>query len=269
MRRGLALLGAVAIACGSAGEDRSARTPGGAWIVNTDPQPPAVGARAGLFFEYVPTPGGRADPFAGTPPRIVATCASCGAAPIEAATQPYPTTPEDLYEPTAIAAYTAAIVLPRAGTWSIAPFGVTVTVRALDDFEPPLIHVNRWSDPFDPGCGRREVATLVKDFAHAYNAGDTARLGELVQGPWFSFSLGDFRVMDRTAFLDGALQRHRNGERLTFERVQVSSNHGAPQMGIYGSRTANDLPPGGQRFGGKAAMWCSQRMFIHLNLGVI
>jgi hypothetical protein len=174
-----------------------------------------------------------------------------------------------LWHAGATLAYSARITFPSSGVWVIAPFGGSVTVRALDPFEPPLVHVHRWSDPFDPGCGRREVAALVSGFVDAYNAGDTARLVTFVQ-PAIDFTIGGgaaaLKATNRTSLATAAAERHTAGERIVVERIEVASNKGMPQMAIYGRRFANDLPPNGQHVTSKAAMYCGDSQFIHWNI---
>jgi hypothetical protein len=229
---------------------------------------------AGLFIEFVPSvPGAAApDPFAGGAMTVTATCATCGGGSVEATVQPYPSlAPAELWHPDATAAYTARIVLPKPGAWLIEPFARTVHVRDLDAFEPPLVHVYNWSDPFEPGCGRAEVAELVNGFVAAYNAGDSARLARLVQEP-INFSIaggaGSVVATSREELLSRAPARRAMGDTLTVTRIYVASAKGSPSMAIYGTRTAADLPAGGQQWAAKAAMWCTQQQFIHLNIGV-
>jgi len=178
---------------------------------------------------------------------------------------------EELYHPEAIAGYSPRLTLTRTGTWRIAPFDVLIDVRSIDAFEPPLVHVRRWSTALDPGCGRADVAALVRRFQDAYNAGDKSGLATVVQETVnFSIAGGTAPVIavGREAFVAGALARHAAGERIVVTRIYVARDTGGTAMEIVATRTATDLPPGGQRLAGKGTMWCTQPQFIHLNLGV-
>ena len=77
-----------------------------------------------------------------------------------------------------------------------------------------------------------------------------------------------FIANGREAFVAGALARHVVGERIVVTRINVARDVGGTAMEIRATRTAADLPAGGQRLLGKATMWCTEPQFIHLNLGV-
>jgi hypothetical protein len=96
-------------------------------------------------------------------------------------------------------------------------------------------------------------------------------LGSVVQDAVnFSIAGGAAPIIasGREAFVAGALARHSAADHIVVTRIFVASNGGGTAMEIQATRTAADLPAGGQRLSGKAAMWCTQPQFIHLNLGV-
>jgi hypothetical protein len=247
--------------------------PEGRWVVDTDPVPPVVGTAAGFFFEFVPSRSTATNaPSATDRITVSASCLTCSASIVQASAERYPSLKvEELYHPEAIAGYSAQLTLTQTGTWRIAPFDVLVEVRSIDAFEPPLVHVRRWSNALDPGCGRADVAALVRRFQDAYNAGDTAGLATVVQETVnFSIAGGAAPVIavGREAFVAGALARHAADERIVVTRIYVARDTGGTAMEIAATRTATDLPAGGQRLRGKGTMWCTQPQLIHLNLGV-
>jgi hypothetical protein len=246
--------------------------------VDSLPAPPVVAYGAGLFFEYAPTSDAHAsDLIEGRPApaeiAISARCVDCtGPTLTGKALRDKDLGPASAAHAGATIGYSAALTFPAVGTWRIDPFETLVTVRALDAFEPPLIHVRPWSDELPEGCNREDVAALLARFERAYNTGDPALLeGVVQQGINFSIAGGEQRFVatDRESFIRGVAARHAAGESIRFTEAGVASTNGAVNMSVNAIRSAPDLSGGRQRLIGKAAMWCTQPQFIHLNLGVV
>jgi hypothetical protein len=250
--------------------------PSGRWFVDADPVIPVAGHSAVIFLEFVPDPAGL---YGATPPGIggsqltlSARCLDCDAAAHPVVAQPYVGHgPGDVNHAGASVGYSAHVMLPSAGCWSLEPLGLVIEVRALEPFEPPLIHMRPWSEPLPTECGRRYVAGLFRDFESAYNAGDAVLLTSVVQEA-IDFSIAGgaapFIARGRDAFVAGALDRQSRGERINFTKVNIATDRGGIGLAVDAVRTAPDLPGGRQRLSGKAATWCNQQQFIHLNLGV-
>ena len=247
----------------------------GQWFVDAAPQIPVVGDRATLFFEFVPdlaTPTATPDPINATDMIVSARCTTCNGPVITGTAKRYQTVrPEDVYHAGATAGSSIALTFPSAGAWRIDPFGVGIEVRAVDAFEPPLVHV-RGTSPLPADCGRDKVADLLKRFEHAYNAGDPELLGSVVQQS-IDFSIAGgavpFIAYGRDNFVAGAVDRHARGEQIQITLVYVATDRGGVGLSINAIRTAPDLPQGRQRLVSKGAMWCSQPQLIHLNFGVV
>lgn len=277
LRVALCVLACVACDIGGAqplpASPSPAATVSGQWFVDVDPAVPAVGHKAWLFFEFVP------DPVAGVSAQgqsgaahmaVAARCAGCGGVDVAGMAERYPTLrPEDFAHAGATTGYAVGLTFPVAGAWQLDPTGVQVVVRAIDAFEPPFIHV-RGKDPLPPECSRDKVADLMKRFQHAYNTGDPALLGSVVQES-IDFSIvggaAPFIAYGREKFVAGALERQARGERIEITLVYVATYQRGIGLEVHAVRAAPDLPQGRQKLMGKGAMWCSQHQLIHLNLG--
>jgi hypothetical protein len=272
----------LATACGGGAAQLSAASPSsapvmsGRWFVDSDPGIPVVGHQAWFFLEFVPDPAAP-----GSPPEqigaaemaVSARCANCNGTTIAGIARRYPTLrPEEFYHPGATAGFSVALTLPSQGSWRFDPSGMDVLVRAVDHFEPPLIHLRPWSNPLPADCGRDKVADLMKRFEHAYNTGDPTLLRSVVQES-IDFSIAGgaapFIAYGRDKFVAGAADRHAQGERIEITLVHVATDRGGIALAVNAIRTAPDLPQGRQRLSAKGAMWCSQPQLIHLNFGVM
>jgi hypothetical protein len=274
----LALCLALTVACGSPSATPDPRfTPGaaepdGRWFVDTDPAPPVAGYRGGLLLEYVPTVPSRVmDPQEILP--VTVKCVTCAAEPMDLIAKSYAGHgPDDMTHPGATAHFEVGLTFPAAGTWRVEPLGLEFVVRALDPFEPPFIHVRRWSDPLPSDCGRERIADIARRFEAAYNTGAPDVLASVVQ-PGMNFSIAGGAVpvivRDRDTFVTRIGERQAQGERLQITAIHAVAQGPSVSLAVAADRTAPDLPGGRQRLSGKAALYCTQGQFVHLNLGVL
>jgi len=245
----------------------------GRWFVDVDPAVPAVGHKAWLFFEFVPdptAPPSTQSQISAAHMAVAARCAACGGLDVAGTAERYPTLrPQDFAHAGASTGFAVGLTFPAVGTWQLDPSGVQITVRAIDAFEPPFIHV-RGTEPLPLECSRDKVADLMKRFEHAYNNGDPALLRSVVQES-IDFSIAGgavpFIAYGREKFVAGAVDRQSRGERIEITLVYVATYQGGLGLAVHAIRTAPDLPEARQKLVGKGAMWCSQHQLVHLNLG--
>lgn len=268
---------ALSLACGgTAAPDARAvqgsEAPEGQWFVDTDPAPPVVGYRGGLLLEYVPT----------VPSRVMRTeeilpltveCVSCTADPMDAVAKSYAGHgPDDMTHQGATAHFEVGLTFPAAGTWRVEPLGLEFLVRAVDPFEPPLIHVRPWSEPLPGDCGREEIAEIARRFEAAYNTGGPELLASVAQ-PGMNFSIAGGAlpviVQGRDAFVARIGERQAQGERLQITSIYAVAQGPSVSLAVGADRTAPDLPGRSQRLYGKATLYCTEGQFVHLNFGVL
>lgn len=271
---GIALV--FAAACSpAASADRPTAVPG-TWHGQTSDMPPAAGHRVGLWLEYV----------AGTDPvetqaaksaaiAFTASCVTCAPETnrVEGLTTLQDVDADDLINPAAAAAHSAAITFPAAGNWWIERFALVVRVRAVDTFEPPMLHARPGYDVLPTGCTREKMAEILRTFIAGLN-GDEKALAS-VSGPLHSFSL-DGRpprgVVANTpeGLMDLARAFWLAGDRFELVKANYAYPGGqyaevalAPVM-LRTVRVGNEVET--RRMSGGAGMWCTQGGMMNWNL---
>lgn len=224
-----------------------------------------------LVFERVGIPSGNAT---SRTIRIDARCVDC---PATARLQFDATTPGRQYQrnPDVAEAVMARVDFPAEGTWTFAPIGLELDVRAPTSTRPPVV-VLRGSVPLPANCGSNEIRTVIARFSQAFNAANPTDLAELLdQHVDFSMTgppLPKFVTQQRDEVSGYARSRTAAGERIYPYLVYAATYRGSPvDVGVYFVRHAPDLPgpDGYQRAYAGSLLRCEDLRLLRFNAGPV
>ena len=151
-----------------------------------------------------------------------------------------------------------------------APAPVVVTRGA-----PARVVVTRDDPALPAGCRPRPLAQRIAAFFEAFNRGDTAATGFVApSGGWYSVTDGrrrHFVTYSRRGLPAYFARRHRHGERLRLEQVDVSFGNGLGHIAYLIDRRADDLRHlgiAGTTAIGKGAVNCETGQIVVWSMGM-
>jgi len=140
---------------------------------------------------------------------------------------------------------------------------------------PARVVVTRDDPALPAGCRPRPLAQRIAAFFDAFNRGDPAATGFVApSGGWYSVTDGrrrHFVTYSRRGLPAYFARRHRHGERLRLEQVDVSFGNGLGHIAYLIDRRADDL----RRLGitgttaiGKGAVNCETGQIVVWSMGM-